>query len=824
MGMSPKLLRPRASGFDPRSISGLALWLDAADGSSLYTTDAGPVTAVSAPTEISGCALWLDADDLNSMTLSGSNVSEWRDKSGAGSPAASQAVSANRPQRAASSLNGRATIEFDDADSLVFGSSTAAFNYLHNATGATMFVVWKPATTSNPDTIRYLFNNTNNASGNTGVSIFMDDRSSASRNNSLQFTASRGVSGNTTSSLSQNDFFTAANSFCIMSVVMDNANATAASRLLARQNGVLSGATNTAANAAAATNASFDLTIGNFGGGGAPAAIAEIIFYQGVTSTTDRARVEAYLSAKWGIAGVHAQATATNDPVGYWRDKSGNGRHLTQSTGTSRPALRAANINGKRSVTFDGVDDNLWRSQGLTSDDLSMFCVYRYDSISGGGIVYDTGYTGDQTNANSSAVTGFLNSAGVQVNSLGQVLTRLDRSRSGVSDQGGFASAAGSYAAGRVAIATAAASYGGASPVRYAAFDGAALSDSGRFNGATWSTINLGCRRNGASVSTASVFLAGQVCEFIAYDRNLPVAQRQRLERYLASKWGITLAPQVSNADAQDWVNRVYANGGTVSPTTASAVNTFCNSIDAAGLRDRFYRLNLFCGTGLAACLVPLYRGPSLGGTQYGSSTDTNNGPFVSGDYAEDNGLLGNASSKYLNTGFNANTAGLTTDSVHMSAVWPTYTQPANSNYQPVSITNSSANERFWIVAFANTVPITAIDSYLGQSGTNFVRDTLAGTNSATVPGGLWVSSRTSVSSLRLYNGSTQRAELTSPVSSSALPTTAMTVFVRWDGTNFFGYSGQRLRAYSVGLGMTAAQVASFNAAMTTLQSSLGRA
>jgi len=51
-----------------------------------------------------------------------------------------------------------------------------------------------------------------------------------------------------------------------------------------------------------------------------------------------------------------------------------------------------------------------------------------------------------------------------------------------------------------------------------------------------------------------------------------------------------------------------------------------------------------------------------------------------------------------------------------------------------------------------------------------------------------------------------------------------MTVFVRWDGTNFFGYSGQRLRAYSVGLGMTAAQVASFNTAMTTLQSSLGRA
>ena len=45
MPMNPRTLRP-GSTFTPRSISGLALWLDAADTSSLYTTDAGPVTAV----------------------------------------------------------------------------------------------------------------------------------------------------------------------------------------------------------------------------------------------------------------------------------------------------------------------------------------------------------------------------------------------------------------------------------------------------------------------------------------------------------------------------------------------------------------------------------------------------------------------------------------------------------------------------------------------------------------------------------------------------------------------------------------------------------
>jgi hypothetical protein len=40
MAMSPRLLRPRATGFSPKSISGLALWLDPTDSSSM-TIDTG---------------------------------------------------------------------------------------------------------------------------------------------------------------------------------------------------------------------------------------------------------------------------------------------------------------------------------------------------------------------------------------------------------------------------------------------------------------------------------------------------------------------------------------------------------------------------------------------------------------------------------------------------------------------------------------------------------------------------------------------------------------------------------------------------------------
>jgi hypothetical protein len=78
MPMSPRLLRPIASGkFDPRSIAGLRLWLD--------------------------------ADDASTFTFNGSNVSQWRDKSG-NNVHANQATAQNQPPYNATTLNGRGAL------------------------------------------------------------------------------------------------------------------------------------------------------------------------------------------------------------------------------------------------------------------------------------------------------------------------------------------------------------------------------------------------------------------------------------------------------------------------------------------------------------------------------------------------------------------------------------------------------------------------------------------------------------------------------------------------------------------------------------------
>lgn len=138
-----------------------------------------------------------------------------------------------------------------------------------------------------------------------------------------------------------------------------------------------------------------------------------------------------------------------------------------------------------------------------------------------------------------------------------------------------------------------------------------------------------------------------------------------------------TMRPRASSVtyhpEALAWKTAAEANGGTVSAPTLAAVSTFCTAIDAAGIRDRFLRLNLICGGNLAAARTPLYRGPSPSSTQYGNAIDTNIGPFTSGDYGQSTGLQGNGTSKCLDTGLTIGTLASATgiaadyDNVHVS-------------------------------------------------------------------------------------------------------------------------------------------------------------
>lgn len=63
------------------------------------------------PAELGGLALWLDANDASTITLNGSTVSQWSDKSGNGNHV-SNATAATQPAYLATGWNGQPTVSF----------------------------------------------------------------------------------------------------------------------------------------------------------------------------------------------------------------------------------------------------------------------------------------------------------------------------------------------------------------------------------------------------------------------------------------------------------------------------------------------------------------------------------------------------------------------------------------------------------------------------------------------------------------------------------------------------------------------------------------
>jgi hypothetical protein len=259
--------------------------------------------------------------------------------------------------------------------------------------------------------------------------------------------------------------------------------------------------------------------------------------------------------------------------------------------------------------------------------------------------------------------------------------------------------------------------------------------------------------------------------------------------------------------EASDWRSRVIANGGTVSGSTLTAVSNFCRSIGEAGIRDRFYRLNLFCGSNLSACLVPLYRGPSLGGTQYGNTTDTNNN-FVSGDYVETGaggGLTGNGSTKHLRTGVTMTDIGV--NDGHVAWYTSRDTFPA-SNMTVAG--QARGNGRAW--AYYGTTAINL------QYGVNSIAPTVT---SAVKGSHILQRVVNAVNGAKAYvNGS---LVATSGISSTGSDSGGdIWVFALNQTTATNLYSGD-LRCYSLGVSFTDAQALAYHNALQAFQTALGR-
>lgn len=241
MPMNPKLLRPRASGFSPKNITGLAAWYDASVASS--------------------------------VTLTSGFVSQWTDLSGGGLNL-TQSVEADRP--GTGNLNGKAAVSFDGANDYLANSATPS-GWLFG----TVLVAFSQDTTA----ASQLLVNLQVPSTTRRMSVLWS--------NLGEFrTQSLNASGTTTS---RSGGSAATSTPRLLTYTFDGST-TAGLRLSAA---TLSGTTSTtggsdaglvigARRSSSATSLPFDGLIG------------EVAIYSRVLSAVEIARVERYFAAKWG--------------------------------------------------------------------------------------------------------------------------------------------------------------------------------------------------------------------------------------------------------------------------------------------------------------------------------------------------------------------------------------------------------------------------------------------------------------------------------------------------------------------------------------------
>ena len=249
MPMDNRLLRPLAKGFNPKSITGLKIWLDAGNASSL--------------------------------TMNGGDVAQMDDLSGNGFHA-SQGTGANQPTLFATGFNGKPTLEFDVTDSLI-SSATIADYFLTPTTSPAVALVMACYIQTTSGAI--VFGSDVQANGRLffashygGSSIIYD---------TVNVTTGRvTVGGQTSAGWSTPHILTVYRSGAVMSV---------------RRDGVeIAGRTNASGNYSSTTA---QLQIGKCDGGGSNVMyLSEMLVYGAALSETQITAAESGLARKWGVA------------------------------------------------------------------------------------------------------------------------------------------------------------------------------------------------------------------------------------------------------------------------------------------------------------------------------------------------------------------------------------------------------------------------------------------------------------------------------------------------------------------------------------------
>jgi hypothetical protein len=219
-------------------------------------------------------------------------------------------------------------------------------------------------------------------------------------------------------------------------------------------------------------------------------------------------------TALWLDAADASTITTVSGAVSQWNDKSGNGRHAIQVTSGNRPSVNSTGINNTPAISFNGSSGFLSFPSGFLSGTTNLTVAMILSS----------------PNQSNSAIWGAINAAGTGLELLwNSVIGRSTFVRINNLDY--------SYSGLWSINSTPAITTFTASPTATAGFfngSSVTLTRAGGISGLNYNGIYSMGRYAGGQYGQ---MLMG---EFVILESSASANDRQKLEGYLAHKWGLT--------------------------------------------------------------------------------------------------------------------------------------------------------------------------------------------------------------------------------------------------------------------------------------------
>jgi hypothetical protein len=468
--------------------------------------------------------MWLDGADSSTLTLSGSIVTQWRDKSGSGNNATPVNTGPTLVQNVKNSLPG---LSFSGGNMMKCGAfltstSFSAFIIVNNTSGTKVSMgVWKVQYGSYIITDVEIKVGTENSSAYSNTSITIPD-----------FTTTHMYAVTLSSSSAPGSSFTYNGSF-------DGSNT------------VITG-TSSSGNAATCAQ---EVSIGGLMENNSPqymmtGYIHEVIFFSNALTSTQRQQVESYLAQKWGLRQQLPQGhpgtrgiVFPSDPVNLlvrvpyqfifvptsiggcqlWydamdattitqsgglvsqlRDKSGNNRHISQATTGNQPSY------ANNTLTFNGsqyLTNTI--SSGISGNIFTGYIIYKPNSTSG----------------NQRALFIIDNSSWIMIDN-----NQVAENANGI---GAYIGTTISTTTPTIVAVTSATTY---------SLNGNAFSNiTNAYSQGNPTSINLG------SGTSGGVPFNGSIYEVLVYNFVLSLSQHYEVTGYLAWKWGTQATLPITN-------------------------------------------------------------------------------------------------------------------------------------------------------------------------------------------------------------------------------------------------------------------------------------